>query len=69
MTIEQLHQATVAGYKFRESLMPDAKSFDGCPLWHGWAIARAFEAGAEWERKQAAKRRKRRPRRLSTKAE
>jgi len=46
-----------AAYQFRESLLPraDEHAHGQYPLWHGWAIVEAFEAGWKFAREQQSK--------------
>ncbi|NVL49950.1 hypothetical protein F2S72_09375 [Pseudomonas syringae pv. actinidiae] len=47
---------THAAYAHVETVVAQADAHQGAsPLWHGWAIQEAFEAGAEWQRSQAVK--------------
>jgi len=45
------------GYKFVDSIEDRADDFKGgfAPLWHGWAIREAFEAGAKWQKEHPEK--------------
>ena len=45
-----------AGEDFRRTMVPDATTPDGAPLWHGWVIMDAFLAGIDWARAQEQKR-------------
>lgn len=46
---------THAAYAHVEAVVAQADGHEGTsPWWHGWAVREAFEAGAEWQRSQAA---------------
>lgn len=48
-TIEEIH----AAYDFRTTLLPRADlDHSGAPMWYGWAIAEAFWAGIEYQKRQ-----------------
>lgn len=52
-TTDPIAPVTHAAYAHVGTVIAQADAHKGAsPLWHGWAIQEAFEAGAEWQRSQ-----------------
>lgn len=45
-------EATLAANHYVDTLLPRADVQFPYPLWHGWALREAFEAGVKWQMEQ-----------------